>query len=273
MSIFRKSRPHGRRLALVAFCVHLVLPPLSAQTAKELMADACYNELQEREHHTLWASQVQRHADGHTYLEEEVETVDGPLRRLVSVDGHEPSPSERKQDDDRLRKLMQTPLAQLAMKKNREADEKKVNELLRVIPDAFLFEDQGKQDGMEKLAFHPNPAYNPATFEETALHALSGTMLVDLQEKRLVKLSGTFTQQVDFGYGVIGQLKKGGTIEVQRIRLAPETWKTSSTTININGRLVLFKSISKQQDETQSDFKPVAPDTSIEQALQKLFGK
>jgi hypothetical protein len=237
------------------------------------MADVCYNELQQREHNTLWASQVQRRASGHIYLEEEVETVDGPIRSLLSVDGHEPSPSERKQNDDRLRKLMQNPSAQLAMKKNRETDEEKVDKLLRVIPDAFLFEDQGKQEGMEKLAFHPNPAYNPTTYEETALHALSGIMLVDLQEKRLVQISGTLTQQVDFGYGVIGQLKKGGAIEVKRTRLAPGTWKTSSTKINIYGRIILFKTISKQQDETQSGFKPVAPDTSIEQALQKLADK
>jgi hypothetical protein len=272
MTILKNLRPHGRRLSLVAFCLLSVWPPLSAQTAKELMTDACYNELQQR-NNALWASRVERHTAGHTYLEEEIETVGGPIRRLVLVDGHEPSPSERKQDDDRLRRLMQNPKAQQAMKKDREADKKKVDEIFRAMPDAFLFEDQGNQDGLEKLAFHPNPAYSTTTYEDTALHALSGIILIDLQEKRLAQLSATLTEQVDFGYGVIGQLKKGGTIEVKRIRLSPGIWKTSSSKINLNGRIVFFKMISKQQEETQSNFKPVAPDTSIERALEGLIGR
>jgi len=80
-------------------------------------------------------------------------------------------------------------------------------------------------------------------------------------------------QQVDFGLGVVGQLKKGGTIEVNRIRLSSGIWKTNSSKIDINGRIVLFKTISKQQDETHSEFKPVAPDTNIPQALQQIAGK
>jgi hypothetical protein len=249
-----------------------VLPQLSAQTAKELMADACYNELQQRKQDPLWASQVQRRIGGHVYLEKEIETAGGPVHRLLLVDGHEPSPSERTQDDDRLRELMNNPNAQEAMKKARQADERKVDDLLRVIPDAFLFEDQGEQGGLEKLGFSPNPAYKPKSYEETALHAMSGIVLIDLQEKRLAQIAATLTQQVEFGHGLIGSLRKGGTIEVKRARLSPGIWKTSSTRMDINGRIVLFKIISKRQDETQSDFTPEAPDTSIEQALEKLAG-
>ena len=270
MSTFQNLRPYGRRLSLLGFCFLLVLPQLSAQTAQDLIRDACYNELQQRQQNRLWASQVRRRTAGHIYLEEEIETVEGPIHRLLSVDGHEPSSSERQQDDDRLRKLLQNPKAQLAMKRNREADEKKVDDLLRAIPDAFLFEDQGDQEDVEKLAFRPNPAYHPATFEEKALNALSGVILIDLQEKRLVRLSGTLTQQVDFGDGAIAQLKKGGIIEVERTRLSPGVWKTSFLCLNINGRIALFKPISKQRDETLSDFRPLAPDTSIAQALQQL---
>jgi hypothetical protein len=270
MSTFQNLRHLGRHLPLLGFCFLLAWPPLSAQTARDLIKDACYNELQQRQQNRLWASQIERRNAGRIYLEQELETVDGPIHRLISVDGHEPSASERQKDDERLRKLIQNPKAQLAMKKNREADEEKVDDLLRAIPDAFLFEDQGNQEGVETVAFRPNPAYHPATFEEKALNALSGVILIDLQEKRLVRLSGTLTQQVDFGDGAIAQLKKGGTIEVKRTRLSPEIWKTSFFSLNINGRIALFKPISKQRDETFSDFKPLAPNTTIEQALQQL---
>jgi hypothetical protein len=273
MTILKISRPQGRHLSLVAFCLLSIWPRLSAQTGKELMAAACYNEARQREQNTLWESQVQRRTADHVYLEEEIETVEGPIHRLISVDGHQPSPSERKQNDDRLRDLMQNPKARLAAKKNREADEKKFDELLRVMPDVFLYEDQGNHGRLEKLAFHPNPAFAPKTYEETALHAMSGVVLIDRDEDRIAHLSGTLTQQVDFGFGVIGQLKKGGTIEVNRIRLSPGIWKTNASKIDINGRIVLFRTISKQQDETHSEFKRVAPDTNIMLALQQIAGK
>jgi hypothetical protein len=105
------------------------------------------------------------------------------------------------------------------------------------------------------------------------VHAMSGVILIDRDEKRLARLSATLTQQVDFGYGVIGHLRKGGTVDVNRIRLAPGIWKTSSFRIDINGRFVFFKTLNKQQDEAHSDFKSVAPDTTILQALQQIGGK
>jgi hypothetical protein len=257
---------------MVASCLLLFHPPISAQTVKEFVADACYNEIQQRNQNLLWASQVQRRTDGHIYLEKQIETVGGPVHRLLSVDGHEPSPSERKQEDDQLRNLMHNSKAQVAMKKSREAEGKKLADLLRLMPEVFLFEDEGSQGGQKRLGFRPDPAYSPKSYEETALHALRGYILVDVHEKRLVELSGTLTQQVDFGHGLIASLKKGGTIDVRRNRLAPGIWKTSSIKLDVDGRVALFKTISKQQDETQSDFKPVAPGTSIEQGLATLVG-
>jgi len=233
------------------------------------MADACYNELHQREH-PLWESQVQRRNAGHVIREQEIETVDGPVHRLLSVDGHEPSPSERKQNDKRLRDLVQNPRARLELKKKGEADEKLMADLLRVVPDAFLFEDQGTQGSYEKLDFRPNPSYKPKTNEEKVLHLMSGVILINVDEKRLARLSATLTQQVDFGYGLIGHVRKGGTVDVNRIELAPSIWKTSSFRIDIEGRFVFFKTITKQQDETHSDFKSVAPDTTILQALQRI---
>ena len=249
------------------------MSPLYAQTGKELVATACSNELHQRGQNGLWESRVQRRSAGHIYLEEEIDTVDGPIHRLLSVDGHEPSPSDRRQDDDRLRELMQNPKARLTLKKNREADEKTFDDLLRVLPEAFLFEDQGKWGNMEKLGFRPNPAFNPNNFEQRALHAMRGVVLVDLQEKRLAGFSGTLTKQVDFGFGLIGHLAKGGTIQVTRVRLSPGLWKTSSSRIDLDGRFVLFKTISKQQDETHSNFKRLPSDTSMEQLLRDIVSK
>jgi len=270
MTMLQNLSPDCRLVALVIFLVLSAFPQLSAENAKQLMTDACENELRQREQNALWASKVERRTAGHVYREREIDTVDGPVHRLLSVDGHEPSPSERKQDADRLRDLKENPKARLALKKHREAEEKKVDDLLRVIPDMFLFQDQGKQGGLERLAFHPNPAYKPSTYEEMALHALSGVVLIDLREKRLARFSGTLTQQVNFGHGLLGHIDKGGTIEVNRVRLSPGLWGTSLFRTDFDGRFAIFKNISKRLDETRNDFEPVPPDTDIQRALEQI---
>ena len=272
MTMFQNLRPRCSLLALAAFWALSVSPLLSAQNPKQLMTEVCENELRQREQNPLWASQVERRAAGHVYREEEIDTVDGPLHHLLSVDGHKPSPSERKQDDDRLRDLRENPKARLTLKKNRDAEEKKIDDLLRVIPNVFLFEDQGKQGNLERLAFSPNPAYKPATYLETALHALSGVVLIDPMDKRLAQFSGTLTQQVNFAHGLLGHLNKGGMIEVNRVRLSPGLWETSLFRTDLDGR-ALFKSINKQVDETRSDFERVPPDTNIQHAVEQAVHK
>jgi hypothetical protein len=270
MKMLQKLRRHSTS---VAFWALSVFPLLAAQNPKELMTDACNNELQQRKYTALWASQVERHTAGHVYREEEIETVDGPIHRLLSVDGHEPSPSERKHDDDRLRELKENPQTRLTLKKDREAEEQKLDSLIRTIPEAFLFEDQGKQGDFEKLAFAPDPAYKPATYEEAALHAMSGIVLIDLREKRLAQVSGKLKQTVNFGYGLVGHLNKGGSIELIRVGLSPGVWRTSSLRINLDGRFALFKRVSRHLDETHSDFELVPPDTNIQRALERIGRK
>ena len=272
MTMLQTLRPNYRLLAFVAFCVPSVLPRLSAQNPKELMTAACDNEIRQRKQHPLWASQVERRIAGHVYRELEIDTVDGPVHRLLSVDGHDPSPSELKQDNDRLRDLRENPKARLTLKKNREAEEKKVDDLLHVIPDIFLFEDQGPQEGLERLTFVPNPAYRPETYEETALHAMSGLVLIDLREKRLARFSGTLIQ-VNFGHGLLGHIDKGGTIEVSRVRLSPGLWGTSLFRTDFDGRFAIFKNIGKHLDETRNDFEPVPPDTDVQRALEQIAHK
>jgi hypothetical protein len=264
---------HTRLLALLGVWIVSAFPLLSAENPKQLMADASYNELQQRKQNPLLQSQVERRTAGHVYREQEIETADGPVRRLISIDGHEPSPSERKKDNDRLRELMEDPKARVTLKQNREAQEKKVDDLLRVIPEIFRFEDQGKEGGLKKLAFSPNPAYKPKNYEETVLHAMSGVVLIDISEKRFAHFSATLTQRATFGYGLVGHLNQGGTIEVNRVRLSPGVWVTTLFRTDFDGRVAVFKSISKQLDETRTDFEPLPPDTNIQRALERIVPK
>jgi hypothetical protein len=262
---------HTTRFVAFTFVAGMVLTPaLPSQTAKDLIRDACYNELQQREKRTLWSYVAEHHSNNHVFREQVIETVDSPVRHLLAVDGHAPTPAQMKEENDRQQRLLKSESGRHAIQKQQEDDNKKMEELLRIIPEAFVFEDQGKEGESEKIAFHPNPEFKPKTYEQRILHALDGIVFIDLHEKRIARLSGSLGTRVVFGYGVIGHVDQGGTTEITRIHLSPGVWKTSAEKIDIDGRFVMLKTIDKHQDESRTGFEPVAPNTTFAQALDEI---
>jgi hypothetical protein len=265
---------HISRFCILTFAAAMALPrALPSQSAKELIGEACYNELQHRDRKTLWSYTAERRSNNHVFREQVIETVDGPVRHLLAVDGHPPAPVQMKEENDRQQRLLNSESGRHAIQKQLEDDDKKMEELLRIIPEAFVFEDQGREGESEKIAFHPNPEFEPKTYEQRILHALDGVVFIDLHDKRIARLSGSLGTRVVFGYGVIGHVEQGGTTEITRVHLPPGVWKTSAEKIDIDGRFVMLKTISKHQDESRTGFEPVAPDTTFAQALGEIAKK
>ena len=264
---------HVSRFLTLTFAAGMALPPapaLPSQSAKELIGDACYNELQQRETRTLWSYVAERHSNNHVFREHVIETVDGPVRHLLAVDGYPPTSLQMKEENDRHQELLNNALRRRGIQKQQDDDDKTIGELLIIIPDAFVFEDQGTEGESERIAFHPNPEFKPKTYEQRILHALDGIVFIDLHAKRIARLSGSLGTRVEFGYGLIGHVNQGGTTEITRVLLSPGVWKTSTVKIDIGGRFVILKTINKHQDESRTGFEPVAPDTTFAQALNEI---
>jgi hypothetical protein len=272
-----------RMISLLAHVSRFVAPTFSAGTAwpavvssetvKQLIGEACHNELQQREKRTLWSYVAERRSNNHVFREQVIETVDAPVRHLLAVDGYPPTSSQMKEESDRNQELLNNASRRHALQKQQDDDDKKMEELLLIIPEAFVFEDQGPEGQSERIAFHPNPGFQPKTYEQRVLHVLDGTVLVDLGDKRIVRLSGSLKAPVEFGYGLIGHVQQGGTTDIKRVHLSPGVWKTSAEKINIDGRFVILKTINKHQDETRTGFEPVLSGTTFAQALNKTEDK
>lgn len=155
-------------------------------------------------------------------------------------------------------------------KQAQDKDEQKLEAVMRMMPDAFLYEYDGSGATLVRLRFRPNANYTPTTYEARVMHSLAGTILIDSQQKRMAKLSGQLIKSVDFGFGLFGSISKGGTVEFGRVEVGPSQWKTSLVHIQLSGRLAFFKTISKQQEETRSDFRAVPGDLSLPEANQLL---
>jgi hypothetical protein len=153
------------------------------------------------------------------------------------------------------------------MKQDHEAEEQRLQRLIGAMPEAFIYTYDGTADGNLRLSFQPNPAYNPSTYETRVYHALSGEIWIQPQQKRLAKIDAHIVNEIDFGYGLLGRIEKGGSFQIARQQVAENRWKTSMLYVHISGRIVFFKSINRDQDVKRSAFKPLPSNTSVQDAV------
>jgi len=239
-------------------------------TAGELINAVVTNELSDREQLRKWIFTIEKRAGKQTLTEVQVESKDGPLYRLLAIDGATLTPSERQQDDARIGRLMKDPRPVLKLKQAQDEDELKLQRLFSLMPQAFLYEYDGVEENLLRVKFRPNPGYNPPTYEARVIHSLAGTVLIDPDHKRLARVAGQLINRVEFGYGLLGRIDSG-SVEFERVEVGPQQWKTAFINIRFSGRAVIFKTINKDQYERRSDFRPVSSDLSLSDAKDLLY--
>lgn len=263
-----------RRLTIALVLVVCIAAPARGQSsplpAAELINEVVANELTDRVQQRKWMYLIDKREGKQTLTEEQVETKDGPIYQVLAIDGTPLDPDQRKLDNARMDRLLHDPSQQLKFKRGHDEDEQKLEKLMSIMPEAFLYDYDGVEGNLVRLKFRPNSNYNPPTYEARVAHSLAGTILIDSRQKRLAKLSGQLINRVEFGYGLLGHIDNGGTIEIGRIQVGPSQWKTALINIQLSGRLVFFKTISKQEYETRSDFRAVSGDLSLLEASQLL---
>jgi hypothetical protein len=241
-------------------------------TAGELVVSVVGNELSDREKLRKWLCMIEKRAGKQTLTEVQVETKEGPLYRLLAIDGTALNRDQRQQDDARIGRLMKDPRQLQKLKQAQDEDEIKLEKLISLLPAAFVYDYDGVEDNLLRVKFRPNPQYTPPTYEARVVHSLAGTILIDPEQKRLAKVAGSLINRVEFGYGLLGRVDSG-TVELGRVPVGPQEWKTAFINIHFSGRLAIFKSISKEQYERRSDFRVVSSDLSLSEAKELLISR
>jgi len=259
-------------LVLVCFCQRAFSQLDRTQTsAIELVKQVASNELADRTQKLKWTYCIDKREGGRTLTQKQVETKDGPLYRLLQIDHGTLSPEQDKQDRNRLDAVLNDSRQRKKLKNDNEEDELKLQRLIGILPGAFLYEFAGKDGNLVTFKFRSNPLYHPASYEMRIAHQLGGTLVVDGLQKRLVRLSGTLVNPVDFGFGILGHVEKGGKFEIARTQVGPGHWKTSLINVQMDGRILFFKTVNKQQYETRYRFENAPGDLSLEQAENLLL--
>ena len=257
-------------LVLAVSTAALAQDQRSVVPAGELIHAMVANELKDRVQQLKWMYAIEKREGNQSLTEEQVETKNGPVYRVLARDGVPLTPDQRQQDNARIDRLLHDTSQQAKLKQQYDDDEQMLEILMRAMPQAFLYDYDGVDGNFVRLKFRPDPSYKPPNYEARVVHSLAGTVLIDPQQQRLAKLSGHLINSVQFGWGIFGHIDNGGTIEVGRVQVGPSQWKTALLNIQLSGRLIFFKTINKQQYEVRSNFRAVPGDLSLSDANQLL---
>lgn len=209
--------------------------------------------------------------NGQVWTERVADIPQGKLRYLVAIDGLPLSRDRRAEEIARVRANVANPASFIRSEEARQHDEKQAQKMLELLPQAFSFEEGGSEGLWLRINYKPNPDYIPRTYEERALHGMSGMLLVDSHSRRLHQLSGRLDDDVTFGYGLLGTIRRGTNFTTTRDMIAPAVWKTTFLDAHIDGRVVIFKTISRNQHSVHQDFQALPIDITLSLAAELLI--
>ena len=249
-------------------------PMLSQDQAHALVRRALANELHaiEDQDHPMRFTLLKSSPRLST-VKKIIETSNGAVARLISVNGEPLSPAAEQKEQARLTGLLNDPSLQTSRKQREDNDVSRALKVLRALPNAFLYQYAGpgeSSDGpVEKFTFKPNPAFNPADMELHVLTAMSGQLWINPFAERAVHLEGRLEHGVDFGWGILGHLNKGGWITIDQANVAGDQWRTVRLQLKMSGRVLFF---SKNYDtlEEQSHYQRVPNGLDYREAIKML---
>jgi hypothetical protein len=267
----------GGALLLAAGAASSQAVPQSANPAvdpQKIVRDASWNEL-----HTTHPGRSfrfrQRKVDpkGST-VKEIFETKDGDVARLIEKDGKPLPPDEEQAEINRLNNLLAHPELQEHRHKKEQEDGARGDEMVRMLPDAFLYTSDGMVDGPNgpcyRLKFRPNPAFTPPDREGQVYHGMVGELWVDQAQMRLAKIDAHLISDVNFGWGVLGRLYKGGSILVENADVGLHHWETTHMKLQLQGKIMMMKSVDFSTTEDFSNFQMMPQELSYQEAIRLL---
>jgi hypothetical protein len=241
------------------------------QRAQAIVRTAVQTELAaDRDDHSRWQYRDTVSRPEGTSVYAVVETDHGSVKKKIQQDGHPLDSVGLNEEMQRIESFVHDPSQQAKQRKDSEQDDKRAENMLRLLPDAFLWTVKSDAADAITLVYTPDPNFTAPSMEARVFAAMAGEIVVSKPGNRIQTIKGRLIHEVKFGYGLFGHLDEGGTFNVERRQLAPNIWQITESHVHIMGKALLFKNIGEQEDEVKTDFRPTPPSTSLEQAASLL---
>ncbi|MGA8529562.1 MAG: hypothetical protein WB622_07605 [Acidobacteriaceae bacterium] len=259
-------------LLLILSTAFLAVPQSArGQSPQEIVSKVVDNELWADAHdHTRWMYRDAYKSPDKDVVKVVIETAQGNLSMVIEDHRQPPGAQEHQADLDRIQRMVGDPSFRAQQKKNEQHDGQQAREMLKLLPDAFIWNIVSRSDGNVTLTFRPNPNFSAGSMSAKVLAAMSGTMTVDEKAMRLRSLRGRLDNPVEFAWGLLGHLDAGGTFAIDRSDVGDGSWQITQMHVHISGHALFFKTIGDQEDEITSDYHHVPDDVNLDKAAEML---
>jgi hypothetical protein len=185
---------------------------------------------------------------------------------MLAENGKQLTAEQQEEESRRLEILLHDSSQQQKLLRDYQGDEDRIARIVSLMPDGFIYQYDGVKGADIRLKYQPNPDFRPPTCEARVVQGMAGTVWIDAREKRLSRLQGTLVSNVDFGYGLLGRLDKGGTFDMERVEDVSGKLEDPCAGRAHHRPRHSAQSIGKDQTERRSDFRQVPTNLSLQQA-------
>ena len=245
----------------------------------ELVRSAVANEVAANSNSTKHMFRARKQTAQGSQTKLYVETRDAMVGMTIASNDRSLTPQDIQTEERRLEGLAGNP-EQLRRKHSQEQENaERTLRIVKALPEAFLYQYDGEESGeasgdagrqLVRLRFRPNPAYQPPTHAEQVLVGMQGFLVIDPTTHRLARIDGTLFKEVSFGWGILGHLDKGGHFLVEQRDVGNGCWEVSRMSLNLTGKILMFKTLAMKSDEVFSDFRPVPNGIKFAEGVEML---
>jgi hypothetical protein len=242
--------------------VHAQTPQQIIQQAVEAERTADQND------HSNWIFLEESDKPKEHILQWVAATQTGDVERVLEKDTRELPETEQQA---LIQKYLLDPRAQRKQVEENNHDNKQIDDLLKLLPEAFIWTQTGATATTTSLHFDPSPNFHPPTREARVFSSMTGDLVVDNQQHRICKVKGHLMHDVTFGGGLLGRLKERSSFALEQQQVAPSVWELTAIHVHLEGNALLFKSVSLQQDDKRSRFQPEPAAVTLQQAATSVM--
>jgi hypothetical protein len=240
-----------------------------------LVSRAAANEIKANDSHVYFMFKDRDEEKGRSITKDVIQTPQGGLTRTIAINEKPLTAGQRTKEDQKLQKFANDPEARRKRKESNKEEDQRDALMLTSLPDAFLYtyagEEPGPNGALVHLTFRPNPKFAPPNHETMVYQGMQGDMLIDPKAARIAKIDGTLFKDVDFGWGILGRLYKGGKFLIEQRDVGAGHWETVRQVLQFNGKILMVKPLTISSTETTYDFRPVPANLTTAQALELLY--
>jgi len=261
------------------FCLALLANTALAQKGKRpataddlaLIARAANRELVELEDPARFQYQERLEWSWGSETRSVIETAEGRADRIVLFDDEPLSPVQQARQQHRLEKLLSDHDALKNELQDQKSETRRRIKVVKAFPEAFFFDFVGRENGLLRFSFRPDPEFSPKDRETQMYRGMEGNVWIEPVQERIVKIQGQLVKDVTFGWGIFGRLNKGGIYEITQTQLSPGTWRITTLNVDMKGKVFLFDSFRFMRRECNSGFRPVSPRMTYQAAAKTLL--